>query len=345
MQPTHLFSNKRKALATAILCLAACPRSGPAQVAPPTILRIEVANTVRYVDDTEDVTKLATGTDVTGANLGKNFQKAVFIADIVAVNGQPAKGTVIQNGRTVILRPAPTPGQGIADITRDGIIEWAYEILNADGTPVGTIIALGLGANVNGTAPPGAPLEATQGNSVIVGGTGAFLGARGYVGANTSVTVVARSASVTEDPSNRIKNGGGKTVFVLEVIPMSRPEIKSTGNGPAVIHSSDSSLVTANNPAKAGELLSLFATGLGPVRAQIDPGQPFPADPLAAVNSPVDVTVNGTSAEVLAAVGYPGSVDGYQVNFRVPANAGHGTAQLQLSAAWITSNAVGIPVQ
>ena len=126
---------------------------------------------------------------------------------------------------------------------------------------------------------------------------------------------------------------------------MSRPEIESTGNGPAVVHSSDFSPVTTNNPAKAGEILSLFATGLGPVRANVDPGQPFPANPLAVVNSPVDVTVNGTPAEVLAAVGYPGSVDGYQVNFRVPANAGHGTAQLQLSAAWITSTAVGIPVQ
>jgi uncharacterized protein (TIGR03437 family) len=55
--------------------------------------------------------------------------------------------------------------------------------------------------------------------------------------------------------------------------------------------------------------------------------------------------VNGTPAEVLAAVGYPGSVDGYQVNFRVPANAGHGMAQLQLSAAWITSTAAAIPIK
>jgi uncharacterized protein (TIGR03437 family) len=288
------------------------------------------------VDDTADVTKLATDTGVTSATPAKNFQKTVFIADIVAVNGQSAKGTVIQNGRTVSLGPAPAPGQGLADITRDGIIEWAYEFLNVDGTPVGSIIALGLGANLNGTAPPGAPLEATQGNSAIVGGTGAFLGARGYVGANTSLTVVARSASVAEDPSNRIKNGGGKSVFVLEVIPMSRPEIESTGNGPAVVHSSDFSPVTTNNPAKAGEILSLFATGLGPVRANVV---------LAVVNSPVYVTVNGTPAEVTAAVGYPGSVDGYQVNFRVPADAGHGMARLQLSAAWITSTAAAIPIQ
>jgi len=36
------------------------------------------------------------------------------------------------------------------------------------------------------------------------------------------------------------------------------------------------------------------------------------------VNSPVAVTVNGKPAEFLAAVGFPGAVDGYQVNFRMP---------------------------
>jgi hypothetical protein len=73
------------------------------------------------VDDRADVTKLATDTAVTSATPAKNFQKTVFIADIVAVNGQPARGTVIQNGRTVSLRPAPAPGQGVADITRDAL--------------------------------------------------------------------------------------------------------------------------------------------------------------------------------------------------------------------------------
>ena len=34
-------------------------------------------------------------------------------------------------------------------------------------------------------------------------------------------------------------------------------------------------------------------------------------------NTPVEVTVNGEAAEVLSAVGLPGTVDGYQVNFRM----------------------------
>jgi uncharacterized protein (TIGR03437 family) len=96
---------------------------------------------------------------------------------------------------------------------------------------------------------------------------------------------------------------------------MSVPQIVTTALGPTVTHSSDFTLVTASRPATVGEILSLFVTGLGPTVPRVNPGQPFPASPLSAVNSPIEVTVNGKSAEVLGAVGLPGAVDGYQVNF------------------------------
>jgi uncharacterized protein (TIGR03437 family) len=126
---------------------------------------------------------------------------------------------------------------------------------------------------------------------------------------------------------------------------MESPEIALLPAGPAVTHSSDFSLVTAAKPATAGEVLSLFATGLGPTVPAVDPGQPFPSTPVAVVNSPVEVKVNGTSAEVLGAVGLPGAVDGYQVNFRVPPGTAKGPASIQVSAAWISGATVSIPVQ
>jgi uncharacterized protein (TIGR03437 family) len=126
---------------------------------------------------------------------------------------------------------------------------------------------------------------------------------------------------------------------------MSVPQIVTTANGPAIAHSSDFSLVSASKPAAAGEVLSLFMTGLGPTKPGVDPGKPFPASPLVAVNSPVVVTVNGKSAEVTAAVGYPGAVDGYQVNFRVPPETAKGVATIQVSAAWIAGPSVTITVQ
>jgi len=126
---------------------------------------------------------------------------------------------------------------------------------------------------------------------------------------------------------------------------MSAPQIVTTASGPAVTHSSDSSPVTSSKPAAAGEVLSLFATGLGPTAPAVDPGQPFPSGPAATVNSPIEVKVNGNSAEVLGAVGFPGSLDGYQVNFRAPQDTAKGAATIQVSAAWIAGTAVQIAVQ
>jgi uncharacterized protein (TIGR03437 family) len=183
---------------------------------------------------------------------------------------------------------------------------------------------------------------------VITGGTGAFLGARGQLGGVAPPTGVSvqRASSMTEDPANRRRNGGGSQRWIVYLIPMTRPEIATlTAGGPAITHSSDFSLVTASKPATAGEILSLFAKGLGPVNPGVDPGQPFPSTSLATVNSPVEVLVNGKAAEVLSAVGYPGAVDGYQVNFRLPPDAAKGPASIQVSAAWIAGAPVSITVQ
>ena len=104
-------------------------------------------------------------------------------------------------------------------------------------------------------------------------------------------------------------------------------------------------MVSAASPAKAGEILTLYASGLGPTRPGVDPGEPFTEDPIQAVNSPVQVLVNGNPGDVLDAKGYPGSVDRYQVDFRVPDATMPGQAALQLSSAWIIGPKVNIPVQ
>ena len=74
-------------------------------------------------------------------------------------------------------------------------------------------------------------------------------------------------------------------------------------SGPAVVHANDFKPVTAAKPATSGELLILYATALGPTRPGVDPGKPFTTSPQQVVSSPVEVTVNGTSAEFLYAGG------------------------------------------
>ena len=150
---------------------------------------------------------------------------------------------------------------------------------------------------------------------------------------------------MAEDPANRRINGGGLGHFLIYLIPMSSPQIVSTPNGPAIVHVSDGSLVTAAKPAKSGEVLTLYASGIGPTRPALEPGKVFSANPLQVANSPVEVTVDGQQAEVLYAGGYPSSPDAFQVNFRLPSTVTHGPVPLHVTAAFIPGPQVSLPIQ
>ena len=330
------------------LWAAACSQLSLAQVTAPSILQIDLADHVLYFQDAFDLSKFATEPNATpaGTVLGpiRNFPRTTGIADIVAINGHRVTGSYVSaNVSGLFLRTAPTPGQAIADTVRNAVGIVAFEILKSDGTPIGTIVANGF---AGGAAPPGVPAAATGNNYVITGGTGAFLGVRGQMSVAPAQPGVAiqRNASMTEDPANRRRHGGGKWRYVAHLIPMSSPQILTTASGPVVFHS-DFSPVTAARPARSGEVLIMQASGLGPTVPGVDPGQPFPADSILQVNSPLAVSVNGQEAEVVNGVGWPGLVDTYRVDFRVPAGMAAGTASVQLSAAWIAGTAVRIAVQ
>lgn len=344
MQAKHVFSWKRLLLAAVFIGLGAWPRSVQAQ-APAAVLLVDVDNYVTYNYDTYDYTKFGVDPTVTTAVPMRAFAFHIGIGDIVAVNGKPVKGTILWRSAPMFpLTPTPQPGQAIADTTRAMMDDLNFEFVGFDGTMIGTITASGL----SGGAPPaGAPLAMTRGNFAITGGTGAFLGVRGQTGLGPPIPVPGArgTASVTEDPANRRNAVASKGRFVLHLLPMFSPEVVQTAAGPAVVHSNDFTPVSADKPAKSGEVLTLFATGLGPTRPGLDPGQPFPATPLQVVNAPVAVIVNGAPAEVLDASGYPGTTNAYQVNFRLPAGVTTGLVTLQVTSAWIAGSAVKIAVQ
>jgi hypothetical protein len=108
-----------------------------------------------------------------------NFWFGIGLGDIVAVNGQPAKGLYVIYSRDIAVSPNDMPGKAIGDVQRDAIRPEVYEIQNASGNPVGSFMVLGLSA---GAAPPGSPASQTGVNSAVIGGTGAFTGVRGTSG-------------------------------------------------------------------------------------------------------------------------------------------------------------------
>jgi hypothetical protein len=316
-----------------------------AQTPPVTILNLDTADVVFYTIDTFDPSKYGTvpGRVTRPADAHSRFQWLVGIGDIVAVNDKPAKGMwkvlSLASGYTNIY----TPGRAIADVAGNCFQHNAFSIMNPDGTAVGTIFALGLGGV---TLLPGAPTTATVHDLALIGGTGAFLGASGYAGVVRSAGI--RSSSALEDPANRRINGGGTRRLVVHLIPMTWPEVLAVPTGPAIFHASDSLPVTADKPARPGELLVISASGLGPVKPNLGPGQPFPAfqdGKLHEVNSPVNIAVNGKPAKVVNKIGWPTLNNVCRVDFVVPEGTAAGMATLGLSVAWINGPEVKFPVR
>jgi len=310
------------------LVIAVCPLL--AQQVRIDVLNIEVENVVRYFADVTDPSKLAVNVSPTPPNPTKAFTDTIFVGDIVAINGKPVKGLWTSRQYVMGFSPTAAPGSAIADVSQGTIAECKYEILNAEGAFIGRLMDGGLFPHA------------------VSGGTGAFLGARGEQATATARVVKAvRTASMSEDPASRRINGGGNVRILIRLVPLFRPEILTAAAGPLVVHSDNFQPVTAANPARAGEFLTLYASGLGPTTPAVDSGQPFPQTGTShTVNAPVEVMLNGESVGVLQyAGGYPGAVDAYQVNFRVPSAVASGTAALYLTSAWIPGSEVRIAVR
>lgn len=223
------------------------------------------------------------------------------------------------------LKPDPPPGQAIADINRSALAEWYIEILTGDGRLIGSIRLSGMTGGA-GFQPPGQTQQIGAGSYVVVGGNGAFLGARGYAGAVGPVVPALRVASVAEDPANSRLLGGGGLHQGIYIVPMFSPEIVAGPNGPAVFHG-DMTPVTVAKPALAGETVILRMTGLGPTLPGVEPGDPFPTETLQPINSPVDVLVNGQTAGVVNSIGWPGTVGEYRIDVRIPDITAAGNSQ------------------
>jgi uncharacterized protein (TIGR03437 family) len=106
----------------------------------------------------------------------------------------------------------------------------------------------------------------------------------------------------------------------------------------------DGAPVDADSPARPGEFLMVFLTGLGRVNGQIAPGQAAPAAPLLTVRAPVEVRLGNATIQPSFAGLAPGFAGLYQVNLQVPATMLPGNYALRIVAGQAPSNAVTVPV-
>jgi uncharacterized protein (TIGR03437 family) len=121
------------------------------------------------------------------------------------------------------------------------------------------------------------------------------------------------------------------------------PAIFDSSGAGAVLHA-DFSPVSVSSPAKAGEIVLIYATGLGETNPQTNIGVAAASGLVAA---PVSVTIGGVNAFVNYAGVAPGYAGLYQVNTTIPTNPPlSGNVEVLLTVGAVTSpSGVTITVQ
>jgi len=113
--------------------------------------------------------------------------------------------------------------------------------------------------------------------------------------------------------------------------PLDAPTSNNPGiftiNGQGAILNQDGTVNTPSNPARPGSIVSIYATGTGPLASPIPDGQVTPIPPpYILVDSPPNVTFAGVLGNVLWAGSAPGLIAGVtQINVQMPAKLPAGT--------------------
>ncbi len=222
----------------------------------------------------------------------------------------------------------------------------------ADGSTVNgasfvNIIAPGAIVSISGTNLAGASLSATSVPlPTVLGETSVtFNGAAVPLFFVSSGRIIAQapfSLPASGAVSIQVARGGNSSASRTATVAAVSPGIfvidQSSGAG-AVLHARDYSLVSANSPARPGESLLIYCTGLGPLRVSVGSGNRAPnAPPLAETLYLPTVTIAGLPASVTFSGLAPGLVGMYQITVQAPAGMPSGSQAVQITTGGAVSN-------
>jgi uncharacterized protein (TIGR03437 family) len=245
-------------------------------------------------------------------------------------------------------------GTTFPQINAGGVVNNASYNLQSTFVAPGSIAAL-FGTNLtDGTSclPPtcnpafgsdGKLNTSMAGAQVSVNGTPVpiFYAAPGQLGIQIPFEATGTSATVSVSVSGQASTLA--TVTLAPVVP-GIFTASADGKGAGAITHVDGSAVTTQNPAHAGELVILYATGLGQVAPAVSTGA-LPASASSTV-APVTLTIGGINA-VPDFAGLAGCCVGLnQINVRLPLGVGSGNAvPVVLNMGGQSSNTATIAVQ
>ena len=235
-------------------------------------------------------------------------------------------------------------------ISQNGVVNGASFAPNAAVSP-GSIASL-FGVNLAATAatasttPLPTTLAGTQVLLVLPGGNVAvplFYVSPTQINFELPPSVTGPTAQVV------VVSNGVKSLPVTLNVASTAPGIftlVSGTPGPGAVLNQDFSPNSAQNPAKAGSVILIYATGLGATIPPAVAGQPAGISPLSVTAQTPVVTIGGVAATVQFAGLAPNFVGLYQINAQIPAGTAPGNAvpvQIQIGGA--ISNTVTVAVQ
>lgn len=213
----------------------------------------------------------------------------------------------------------------------------------ASFAPVGSPIAPGQFLALFGTGlGPANPVVASAPFPNTLGGVTVTIQDRPapiyFVSANQMSVLVPFATSGTS-AEIVVRNGTQESNRVTVPVSRTSPGIYSqpqNGIGPGAVLKSDFSLLTSANPARRGDTILIYLTGLGTLDPALRDGVAASTTVLSRVTDSVNVYIGGIKATVSFAGAAPGFAGLYQLNVVVPNGAPVGSA---VALAVETSNA------
>jgi len=158
----------------------------------------------------------------------------------------------------------------------------------------------------------------------------------------TAVSVLTLQVTNNGTPSNSVTEYLGFTSPGVFTVPAG-----GIGSG-AVLHA-DYSLVSTSSPAKAGETIQIFLTGLGAVTPAVSAGAAAPSSPLSqTVNAPQVYLTDPSGNSVQPVVAFSGLAPGlgglYQLNVTIPSGVGVGVNSLEVDGPDAITFQATIPI-
>ena len=228
------------------------------------------------------------------------------------------------------VRVPPASGPGVfGDPQR--VVNAANYALGYPLSPGGFFAVFGTRLAIETGAAPTIPFPTTlHGVSVTVNGVlaplyyvspGLISGVVPFSVAGGTATVIVTSNGVVSNSVQVPLARSAPGIFTL---------LQNGLSDGATLHA-DYSVVNTADPAKAGEIVEVFLTGLGPVSPTVQDGNPGPAtEPFANVLSQVVVTIDDIPCTIHFKGLAPLYVGLYQVNIQVPTDLAPGTHRLAI---------------